>query len=81
MDRFGFGTKTKVSKEEAKALVETSKEYLERDGYLPNDFADKLLSLDAADYAGFFGGEDFAEEILKLQELANINNDMFYGIR
>jgi len=71
MDRFGFGTEAKVSKEEAKAFVKTANEYLQRDGVLPNEFKQKIMQLKASDYAGFWGGEDFAEEILRLQEISS----------
>ena len=71
-DAFGHGTEKQAgsayTEEQAKAVLREAKESLSKDGSIPKEVVEQLARLRPEDYAGFMGGEDFAEELHSYQQ-------------
>ena len=71
-DAFGFGTERPeepaYTEEQAQAVLRAAKESLAKDGSIPKEIVEQLARLRPEDYAGFWGGEDFAEELHSYQQ-------------
>jgi len=68
-DAFGFGTERPAyTEEQAQAVLKAAKESLAKDGSIPKEIIEQLARLRPEDYAGFMGGEDFAEELHSYQQ-------------
>ena len=61
------------SEEQAVKVLDAVKKSLRDDKSVPKELFSKMMEIDPSDYAGFSGGEDFAEELNAFQSLISKN--------
>jgi hypothetical protein len=61
------------SEEQAIKILDAVKKSLRDDKSVPKELFSKMMELNPSDYAGFFGGEDFGEELNVFQSLISKN--------
>ena len=83
-DSFGYGTYSQQKYQEGGQVIPKEKliplvdifGQIEKEGKeFPAELINTLKSVNPANYAGFFGGEDFAEELQRIQRyIENVEN-------
>jgi len=61
------------SEEQAVKVLDAVKKSLRDDKSVPKELFSKMMEIDPSNYAGFSGGEDFAEELNAFQSLISKN--------